>query len=335
MRRLHSCAPVADVLSVLAEPATMDERAPRAPQALPPTQQRLVAALHEGRALMLRGGAPLAADESPEALAALLAGARPLAAHVDAATGDVRRVYALSDHELVDLVQFGPARLLREDAVTLSRALVQLGTAHNAGACVVPKRLLGLRADATDPPLFTGVALVYDAPAQTLADALRSRQPDVCAAAARAAFGAIRRLAGARVLGSGFLLEDVHLDLGSHLGSRVAVQRCQRINGPEAVEAAAGLMLLELAGQAARVGGVTATKTFLQDAFEVSNTPTWRSKMLKAFEPGVAVLRRTGITLRADAADAVASAGARGVATLGTLVQERCPGLICNVDTGP
>lgn len=330
MRRLHTCAPVADVLGVLVEPATLDERAARAPGTLPPTQQRLVAALLEGRGLLLRGGAPAVADESP---AELLANARPLAAHVDAATGDTRRVYALSDHELVDLVQFGPERLLREDAVTLSRALAQLSAAYGLSACVAPKRLLAVRAADTEPPLFTGVALVYDAPAQTLADALRSRQPDVCAAAARAAFGAVRRLAGARLLGSGLLLEDVHVDAKSHLASsRVAVQRPQRVNGPEAVEAAAGLMLLELAGQAARVGGAGATKTFLQDAFEISNTPTWRSKMLKAFAPGVAALRRSGVAVRTDAADAVASAGARDVATLGTLVQELCPALICNLD---
>ena len=307
MKRLASCADAGDVVRALVQPADLEEvhdsRALPNTGSLPSAQRGIAEALTSSGVVFGADGKPSASLMAPEALERLVRASRPVAAFLNE-TGDVRRIYSTFDVDrplLLEIAQFGQGRLLGETAVTLSRQLMYGATAISSGLSPQLHMVVPLRAAETTPALITGAAVVYDPPVGgTLMDALSNPMVDTRRAAARATCTTLRRLAAQRVYATDLTLEDVHL--GATGAATVRTPRAHRLTSTDAVETIAVAMLPSLAGQAARVAGRQSSEEFLHAAFEVSDTPAWRTKTLRLAAAGLPSLERQGVPAGDDVA---------------------------------
>lgn len=303
MRRLASCAPAADVVWATTQPSddgppTTAAAAPQDLSSLPSAQRAMVEALVSSGVVFGADYKPAPSMTAPETLERLVRASVPAASFVSERS-DFRRVYHTKDSDrplVMELLQFGSSRFLQETPVTLSRQLAYESTAVANGISPRTLMVVPLRASGSSPPVITGIATVYDPPpGGTLIDALCNPRTDVRRHAAQSACSALRRLASHRIYATDLTLEDVHF--GSTGVASVRLPRSQRLTSVDAVETIATAMIASVAGQAARVAGRASSEEFLHAAFEVSNTPAWRTKLLARAALGIPSLQRQNVEL--------------------------------------
>ena len=125
------------------------------------------------------------------------------------------------------------------------------------------------------------------------------------------------------------LLEDLTLTpTGAVLGFRL--HETQRLATPESIEAGAAAMVVELACQASRMGGAAATKAFLNDAFDVRSSPSWRPRMLKSLAPGFDKMARAQTRVAPGVRAAVGALATGELHDVGLAVARAAPELILN-----
>lgn len=338
MRRLVSCAEAGEVVQALVQPADLDElhgsRTPLETSSLPSAQRGIADALTSSGVVFGTDGKPSASLTAPEALDRLVRASRPVAAFVNDA-GDVRRIYSTVDVDrplLLEIEQFGRTRLSGETAVTLSRQLMYGATTVAAGLSPNLHMAVPLRAADTTPVLITGTAVVYDPPAcGTLLEALSDQKVDTRREAARTACATLRRLAAQRIYIPNLTLEDVHFN--SSRSAFVRTPSAHRITSTDAVETIAVAMIASLAGQAARVSGRASSEEFLHAAFEVSNTPTWRTKTMRLAAAGLPSLERQGVVAESAVARfCSALAASPPVSQIPGLLYAHAPSLMARPD---
>lgn len=305
MKRLASCAEAPEVLHALlhaadiewSELVTHEQVTQEDIGGLPLVQKGIAEALMSSGVVFSADGKPAASLTAQEVLERLVSASTPVVAFHNGA-GDVRRIYRTVDVNrplALEITQFGRKRLLSENAVTLSRQLMYGSAAVAKGLSPKLQLIVPLRASDTTPTLITGMAFVYDPPVGvSLLEALSDPKVNTRRAAARETCAAIRRLAAQRIYAVNAVLEDIHIQQHS---ATIRISHAQRLTSTDAVETITVAMIALMAGQAARVAGKHSSEEFLQSAFEISDTPAWRTKTLRLAAAGLPALERQGILI--------------------------------------
>lgn len=309
-----SCAPAADVVWAMTQPlddGPPTETLPLDLSSLPVVQRTIAEALVSSGMVFDTDYKPELSMTAPETLERLVRVSVPDASFVSE-RGDCRRIYKTKDgerHMVMELLQFGANRFLQETPFTLSRQLtyetvagvkaVQVATPLGvAPTPLSPRRLMvvPLRAAGSNPPAVTGIATLYALPpGATLIDALCNPMMYIRRHAAESTCQALRRLASNRIYATDLTLEDVHFSATGV--ASVCMPRSQRLTSDNANETIAIAMIASMAGQAARVAGRGSSEDFLRAAFEVSNTPAWRTGLLVHADKGIPSLQKQSVEL--------------------------------------
>lgn len=279
MRKLQSVASLDEVLDVLEQPSTLGSVsavAVQLPTTVPAAQAAIVRSLEAQQSVPVLGS-----FEVPD-LRSIADSSVPVAGFKNA-DGDVRRVYRTADGTRIDVVQFGMSRMLKESALTISRTAGHIVSAYDAGATLRERgkrAMIAVSAAETSPQLITALVHASKSESTSLKDLLASRRSDLVRRAAVGTMTACRKLAAARVMPQSLLLEDVLVDSAQCVGLHVVSST--RLAREELVAPASIVMVLQVAAQASRVGGLELAKAFLAGALEVGNEPSWRSKTVRA-----------------------------------------------------